>query len=468
MAYDYEWPYVNSDKYNADWLLNKMKEIESEWDTFQALNTIKYANPINWNVSSVYEKNTLVLGPDGNSYLSTQFVPAGISYTNSDYWQKVADFNAQLKDVSDTLISFGRILASYGIVIPENAQLKRVGTSQYPTYGSAVNSISPGDFTIILLPPGDINVRDFWPTGDTPILSNTYLVGLGNTRQKTRLICNLSSPDMIYSTLNVQDNFGAYNISILASQCRYAIHDDFGTPGFYTRFFDSCYIQGASGLNHVIGGGVFGNANVIFRNCEIYSVNNLDAIFYHDKAGGEGSATITFDGCRVVATGSVVIPTFRFSKSTQNEIKINFRSCEVVGVAIESTLENGNLFISSDCDIPVFYTYDYTKMSCPGICRVQMAGQTDVGKAVSIINTPTTLAIQNGYNNAYLGVCIGKYATGSPVILKRGHWCTATMLGLTSPTETSKIFSADDGTLSLNSGLHEIGFVTQIGIAYLY
>lgn len=35
MAYDYEWPYVNSDKYNADWLLNEMKKVMTEWAKMQ-------------------------------------------------------------------------------------------------------------------------------------------------------------------------------------------------------------------------------------------------------------------------------------------------------------------------------------------------------------------------------------------------------------------------------------------------
>lgn len=31
MAYNYEWPYVDADQYNNDWLINKVKELASEW-----------------------------------------------------------------------------------------------------------------------------------------------------------------------------------------------------------------------------------------------------------------------------------------------------------------------------------------------------------------------------------------------------------------------------------------------------
>lgn len=36
MAYNYEWPYVGTDKWNADWLLSKMQEIIIEWAKMQS------------------------------------------------------------------------------------------------------------------------------------------------------------------------------------------------------------------------------------------------------------------------------------------------------------------------------------------------------------------------------------------------------------------------------------------------
>lgn len=32
MAYNYEYPYVDPEQYNSDWLVNKVKELEEEWD----------------------------------------------------------------------------------------------------------------------------------------------------------------------------------------------------------------------------------------------------------------------------------------------------------------------------------------------------------------------------------------------------------------------------------------------------
>ena len=33
MAYNYEYPYTDPNRYNADWLLNKMKELEGRLDS---------------------------------------------------------------------------------------------------------------------------------------------------------------------------------------------------------------------------------------------------------------------------------------------------------------------------------------------------------------------------------------------------------------------------------------------------
>ena len=31
MAYNYEYPYTDPNRYNSDWLLNKVKELAEEW-----------------------------------------------------------------------------------------------------------------------------------------------------------------------------------------------------------------------------------------------------------------------------------------------------------------------------------------------------------------------------------------------------------------------------------------------------
>ena len=72
------WPYTNFHELNLTWLLRRMKELTETVKNFVALNAIKYADPIQWDITTQYETNTVVINPiDGTAYISSQPVPAG-------------------------------------------------------------------------------------------------------------------------------------------------------------------------------------------------------------------------------------------------------------------------------------------------------------------------------------------------------------------------------------------------------
>lgn len=51
------------------------------------LSVITYADPIQWDITTQYSQNTVVVDPQtGTAYLSTQPVPGGVQITNTDYW----------------------------------------------------------------------------------------------------------------------------------------------------------------------------------------------------------------------------------------------------------------------------------------------------------------------------------------------------------------------------------------------
>lgn len=67
-------------------IVNKVNEIIN----FTAINSIKYADPFQWDITHQYEVNTLVIDPlTGTAYLSVQPVPSGVQLTNTDYWTPV-------------------------------------------------------------------------------------------------------------------------------------------------------------------------------------------------------------------------------------------------------------------------------------------------------------------------------------------------------------------------------------------
>ncbi len=87
-----EYPYRNLTDLNLDFLLNTIKKVEKEIHEFVTFNALKYADPIQWDITRQYEKNTIVIDPiTGTAYISVQAVPYGVALTNTDYWCVVFD-----------------------------------------------------------------------------------------------------------------------------------------------------------------------------------------------------------------------------------------------------------------------------------------------------------------------------------------------------------------------------------------
>ena len=85
-----QFPYTNFHELNLDWILRALKELEKTIEQFVSINSLKYADPIQWDITSQYEKNPIVIDPQtGTAYISIQPVPAGVALTETDYWTVV-------------------------------------------------------------------------------------------------------------------------------------------------------------------------------------------------------------------------------------------------------------------------------------------------------------------------------------------------------------------------------------------
>lgn len=88
----YQYPYMDYNAFNLDYLTGKMKELGFDFEAFVQSNVIKYHDPIAWSITEQYEPNTIVSnGTD--VYLSKKPVPAGVAITNTDYWFQVGDLS---------------------------------------------------------------------------------------------------------------------------------------------------------------------------------------------------------------------------------------------------------------------------------------------------------------------------------------------------------------------------------------
>lgn len=90
-----EYPYTDFHELNLSWVVKELRNFATTLDQFVSINALKYADPIQWNITSQYEKNTIVIDPQtGTAYISVQPVPSGVIITNTDYWTVVFDLGA--------------------------------------------------------------------------------------------------------------------------------------------------------------------------------------------------------------------------------------------------------------------------------------------------------------------------------------------------------------------------------------
>ena len=81
-------------QYNLGWLIEELMSFKQDLATAIDLKTIKYADPIQWDITTQYPANTVVVDPkSGTAYMSKIPVPAGVELNNTNYW--VVVFNYQ-------------------------------------------------------------------------------------------------------------------------------------------------------------------------------------------------------------------------------------------------------------------------------------------------------------------------------------------------------------------------------------
>lgn len=96
-------PYTNFHDLNLDWIIEVLNEFNTKLTDFVSLATIKYADPIQWDITSQYEANTVVVDSNGNAYLSVRPVPSGVSLDRTEFWTKIGNFDALWADVKKAI-----------------------------------------------------------------------------------------------------------------------------------------------------------------------------------------------------------------------------------------------------------------------------------------------------------------------------------------------------------------------------
>ena len=89
-----QYPYININDFNLDWMIAQIRKLRHDVEDFVNMNAIKYADPIDWDITKQYEKNTVVIDANtGVAYLSVAPVPAGVNITRPEYWTVIFDLS---------------------------------------------------------------------------------------------------------------------------------------------------------------------------------------------------------------------------------------------------------------------------------------------------------------------------------------------------------------------------------------
>lgn len=148
------------------------------------------ADPVEWNANREYEHLTIVMY-NGDSYISKQDVPKGAQITNTRYWLKTNNYNAQIdqaiRQASSAIQKADEALAKFPVSIANGGTGKTTATEAWTALGGGSigkkNALSASDI------PSGIDVSKITGTldvahggtGVTTAQAERNRLGLGNT-----------------------------------------------------------------------------------------------------------------------------------------------------------------------------------------------------------------------------------------------------------------------------------------------
>ena len=92
MSY-FEFPHTRNYEGDLGYIIKKLTELSQAYGEFFAYNSIKFSDPLQWNIATQYPAYIIVCDfANTRSYLSMKPVPAGIPLNNSDYWLMIGNY----------------------------------------------------------------------------------------------------------------------------------------------------------------------------------------------------------------------------------------------------------------------------------------------------------------------------------------------------------------------------------------
>ena len=218
--------------------------------------------------------------------------------------------------------------------------------------------IDPGEYDIfdeyqaevtagrLVVPDDNITASDYFYPYNAFVPNNTKIIGLGNV-----VLEMLPDAEDItlgasrtWSPLNVMGSVEIHNIAVLASNCRYALHnDDHNSYPGAVQLYKNCRFYYAYsdlkdgerlGFNIAVGYGLQNNAVHTFENCEIYiETEGNNSAFYGHDGSSYSNGRIHLKNCIIHSSNFSNNRVIRLQsiRTTQSRIDVTIENCYLNG-----------------------------------------------------------------------------------------------------------------------------------------
>ena len=262
MSYtDFDFPHTAMYTTDLREILARLMEITKTLNNFINLNTIKYANPIQWNITTQYEANTVVIDAnDGTAYLSVQPVPTGVAITNTDYWTPIFTLN---------LLSAN-----------QNITLRDDGSNVLATFASSI-----GDWLIWN--------NTLYKVTQAIAVNEAYVVGYNLTRYSVELFIK-DYMDAIITTIGDLDDLNTTDKSNVVAAINEVLQNLTNTIGELSDLNTTDKTNVVAAINEVLDGVTSNKTRYVF--VDTSNVDITDAIVSAIASANDGDIVYLPDG----------------------------------------------------------------------------------------------------------------------------------------------------------------------------
>lgn len=140
MAFYDKFPYTNFQELNLDRIIQELIKVKEGLNFVIENASLKYADPIQWNITHQYAANTVVIDPEtGIAYISTKPVPNNILITNTEYWTPIFDLSALFDDVESDIANLETELNTTNTNVSANTAAIETNADNISANTAAIN-----------------------------------------------------------------------------------------------------------------------------------------------------------------------------------------------------------------------------------------------------------------------------------------------------------------------------------------